>query len=161
MGDNAPRSWTPSTQWEAKLKDITWSFNDTQPRFRHEKWREAFEKQLSSTPFSIQTADPLFSLLLGENSEQFLDWLTPEAVWERFHSLSQISVLQGEQLVVSKHTGRCILWADRGQTTRSQVFEALEGDDVERNERGEVALHGRTVWVWTTAVPGAPLKSDG
>ena len=84
------------------MKDITWSFDDSQPRFRHERWREVFEEQLSSTPFSIQSADPLFSLPLGENSEQFTYWLSPEAVWERYHSLSQISVLQGDLLAVSK-----------------------------------------------------------
>lgn len=135
---NAPKSWTPSTQWEAKVKDITWSFDDSQPRFRHERWREVFEEQLSSTPFGIQSTNPLFSLPLGENSEAFTYWLSPEAVWKRYHSLSQISVLQGEVLA----------------NTRSRVFEALKGDDVEKNEQGEVALHGRTVWAWTTAVPG-------
>ena len=82
------------------MKDIMWSFDDSAPRFRHDKWREVFEKQLSSTPFSIQSADPLFSLPLGEESEKFTYWLTAEAVWQRFHSLSQISVLEGEELMV-------------------------------------------------------------
>lgn len=83
------------------MKDIMWSFDDSQPRFRHEKWREVFERQLSTTPFSIQSADPLFSLPLGEQSEKFTYWLKAEAVWDRFHSLSQISVLEGEELTVS------------------------------------------------------------
>ena len=100
VADNAPRSWPPTTDWEAKVKDIMWSFDDSQPRFRHEKWREVFDNQLSSTPFSIQSADPLFSLPLGEQTEKFTYWLTPEAVWNRFQSLSQISVLEGEQLEV-------------------------------------------------------------
>ena len=101
--DNAPKSWTPNTQWESKLKDITWSLDDGQPRFRHEKWRQPFEKQLSSTPFTIQAADPLFSLPLGESSEKFMYWLSPEAVWERYHTLSHIAVLQGEVLLVREH----------------------------------------------------------
>ena len=83
------------------MKDITWSFDDEQPRFRHEKWREVFDRQLSTTPLTIQSADPLFSLPLGENSEKFTYWLTPEAVWNRYHSLSQISVLEGQELEVS------------------------------------------------------------
>ena len=37
----------------------------------------------------------------------------------------------------------------------------MAGDDVEKNEKGEIALHGRTVAHWTTAIPGAPLKSGG
>ena len=98
--DNAPKAWSPTTDWEGKMKDIMWSFDDTQPRFRHEKWREVFDSQLSSTPFSIQSADPMFSLPLGENSEKFTYWLTPEAVWDRFRSLSQISVLTGQELAV-------------------------------------------------------------
>ena len=98
--DNAPESWSPTTEWEGKMKDIMWSFDDTQPRFRHEKWREIFDKQLSSTLFSIQWADPMFSLPLGESSEKFTYWLTPEAVWDRFRSLSQISVLTGKELAV-------------------------------------------------------------
>ena len=65
------------------MKDVVWSFDDSQPRFRHEKWREVFEKQLSTTPFGIQSSDPLFSLPLGEQSEKFTYWLTAEAVWQR------------------------------------------------------------------------------
>lgn len=142
---NAPKSWTPTTAWENKLKAITWSFDDAQPRFRHEKWREVFDKQLGTTPLSIQAADPLFSLPLGENSEEFTYWLTPDAVWDRYHSLSQITVLRGEEL----------------RETKSKVFEALKGSDVERNEDGKVALHGHTIWAFTTAIPGAPLKEGG
>ncbi|CAF9924564.1 MAG: hypothetical protein HETSPECPRED_005598 [Heterodermia speciosa] len=142
---NAPKSWQPTTEWEAKMKDIVWSFDDSQPRFRHEKWREVFEKQLSTTPFGIQSADPLFSLPLGEQSEKFTYWLTAEAVWQRFHSLSQISVLEGEELT----------------DTRRKVFEALEGPDVEKIEKGEVALHGHTTWAFSSAIPGAPLKEGG
>lgn len=44
---------------------------------------------------------------------------------------------------------------------RKQIFEAMDGEDVEENEKGEVALHGHTVWYWTTAIPGAPLKNGG
>lgn len=82
---------------------MTWSFDDSQPRFRHEKWRQVFEKQLASTPFTIQSADPLFSLPLGVASEQFTYWLSPEAIWDRYHSLSQISVLQDEELTVGEY----------------------------------------------------------
>jgi len=99
--DNAPKSWTPTTEWESKIKSITWSLDDDHPRFRHEQWQQVFENQLQSTPFSIQSADPLFSLPLGKDSVEFTYWLSPEAVWERYHSLSQIAVLEGEELTVS------------------------------------------------------------
>lgn len=99
--DNAPESWEPRTKWEATLKDIMWSYDDQHPRFRHQAWRKVFEKQLSSTPFTIQAADPLFSLPLGEDSVEFSHWLSPEAIWKRFHSLSQIAVLEDDELAVS------------------------------------------------------------
>lgn len=83
------------------MKEIVWSLDDEHPRFRHEKWRQVFEKQVSSNPFTIQAANPLFSLPLGEGSIEFTDWLRPEAVWDRFRSLSQIVVLEGDELAVS------------------------------------------------------------
>ena len=38
------------------------------------------------------------------------------------------------------------------------MYEAMTGDDAEKNEAGELALHGRTISAWTMAIPGAPLK---
>lgn len=37
----------------------------------------------------------------------------------------------------------------------------MSGPEVEKNEKGEVALHGHTVFCWTSAVPGAPMKEGG
>ena len=164
--DNAPLSWTPTTKWEAKIKDITWSFDDKHPRFRHEQWRKVFDKQLSSTPFTIQMADPLFSLPLGEDSVKFTDWVSKEGIWERYRTISHIAVLEGEQMEVSRVLSVDKFWLDGRlmvptQTVKRKVFEAMEEDDVEMNEKGEVALHGQTVFYWTTAVPTAPLKSGG
>lgn len=99
--DNALKSWEPTTKWEAKLKEITWASGDDHPRFRHEKWRQVFEKQVESTPLTIQAADPLFSLPLGEESVKFTYWLSREAILNRYHSQSQFAVLEGEQLLVS------------------------------------------------------------
>ncbi|KAI9818182.1 MAG: hypothetical protein M1827_000807 [Pycnora praestabilis] len=133
---NQPKSWPTTTSWESKIKAITWSFDDAHPRFRHEKWRGVFEAQLKTTPLTIQTADPQFSLPLGEDSVKFTVWLSREAVWERYSTLSQIAVLEGEER----------------ERVRREVFEAMEGLDVETNEKGEVALHGVTFWAWTTRV---------
>ena len=99
--DNAPESWSPTTEWEAKLKAIIWSLEDDSPRFRHQQWQRVFDSRLKSTPLTIQAADPLFSLPLGYESEKFTYWLSKEAIWARFHTLSHIVVLEGEQLEVS------------------------------------------------------------
>jgi hypothetical protein len=47
------------------------------------------------------------------------------------------------------------------QKTKKVVIDALGSDDVETNERGEISLHGQTVFAWTSAIPSAPLNSDG
>lgn len=91
--DNSPRDWAPQTQWESKLKDITWRQDDNHPRFRHSVWKNVLgdkEKQ----PI-------LFSQPLEEGSVPFTKFLAPGAVWDRFHTLSQIAVLQGKELEVS------------------------------------------------------------
>jgi len=95
---NAPRSHQATTTWEAKVQDLTWTFNDNQPRFRHEQWREVFEEQSKSTPLSlIKAGDQLFSLPLGEHLEPFETWLPKEKIWERYSTISHIAVLQGEE----------------------------------------------------------------
>ena len=91
--DNAPIAWKPATEWERKLKEITWSFGNDDVRFRHEQWRRVFEKQLESTPLSIQGADPLFSLPLGEESVAFTQWLTPDDIWHRYYSKQLFSAV--------------------------------------------------------------------
>ncbi|KAI9872997.1 MAG: hypothetical protein M1830_000951 [Pleopsidium flavum] len=98
---NGPESWHPTTIWESKIKAITWRLDDQHPRFRHEQWRQVFEEQLTTTPFTINAADPLFSLPLGEESVKFTYWLSKEAVWERYSTLSQIAVLEPTEKEVS------------------------------------------------------------
>lgn len=135
---NAPRSHQATTTWEAKVQDLTWTFNDNQPRFRHEQWREVFEEQSKSTPLSLLKAgDQLFSLPLGEHLEPFETWLPKEKIWERYSTISHIAVLQGEE---------------RERTHRS-FMHALNGLEVETNEKGEVAVHGNTYIIWTSKIP--------
>ena len=99
--DNSPQSWKATTTWETKMREVTWSVEDGHPRFRHEKWREVFNKQLSTNPLSILTAQPLFSLPIGEDSVRWSIWLSRDDIWQRFHTLSQNSNLEGQQLEVN------------------------------------------------------------
>jgi len=123
------------------MKDIVMSFDDGEPRFRHQKWKDVFEAQQNTT--LLQTlADnfthklPQFSMPLREETVKWTVWLTEEGVWERYLTLSQISVLKG---------------AER-ENVKRKVFEALNGDDVKTNEDGQVALHGVTYFAWTSRV---------
>ena len=161
--DNAPKSWHPTTKWEAKLKDMTWSWGNETPRFRHEQWREVFDKQLESTPFTIETAEILFSLPISEHFDIFTHWVNENAMWDRYHTLSQFSVMNGEQLEVFVTESMCRLFLVKlfRQEVKAQVYRTLNDKDVEVNETRDIALHGRIIFAWTTAVLRLPLKRDG
>jgi hypothetical protein len=85
------------------MKEIIWSKGDQDPRFRHGEWPKIFDEQLKTTPATIQAANPLFSLPLGEHTVKWTDWLTKEQLWSRFSTISHISVLQGSEMEVSDH----------------------------------------------------------
>lgn len=79
---------------------------------------------------------PKFSLPLGEDSVNWTVWLSEDALWARINTLSQITVLKGEE-----------------RENAVKVFkDALAGDDVERNEKGEIAAHGVTYFAWTDRI---------
>lgn len=58
-----------------------------------------------------------------------------------------------------------VRWSRRkrvqGKDTKKKLLEAAGAADVEKNENGELELHIRTYSAWSTAIPGAPLKSGG
>jgi hypothetical protein len=44
---------------------------------------------------------PLFAMPLGEETEEWTVWLTREELWDRYRTLGQVAVLEGEGLEVS------------------------------------------------------------
>ncbi|KAI1172517.1 S-adenosyl-L-methionine-dependent methyltransferase [Nemania sp. FL0916] len=138
---NKPQSWPVTTKWEQKLNDYILTFDDGLPRFRHAKWQDVFEKQPPKDPIQVirnTLADhlPRFSLPLGENSIQWTTWLGEDALWARINTLSQIAMLKDEQ-----------------KEAAVKVFrEILQGDDVERNQKGEIKIHGVTYFAWTDRI---------
>lgn len=95
---NAPRNHKATTPWEAKVQDLTWTFDDKEPRFRHQRWRQVFDDQSKATPLSLIIAnEQFFALPLGEHLEPFEVWLPKEKVWERYNTISHISILEGEE----------------------------------------------------------------
>ena len=126
---------------EQTLKDIIYSIEDGHSRFRHLQWKQVFEKQQDTTP--LQTLKdtfthhlPQFSLPIGEERVKWTVWLSDDGVWDRYTTLSQIANLDEV----------------KREEIRKKVFEALKGGDVERNEQGEVAIHGVTYLAWTSRV---------
>lgn len=155
--DNKPTSWPATTKWEQGLNDFITKFQDGNPRFRDEvrylvskrgkgmcanrssqRWKDVFEKQLPGNPLEVVRNTitdhlPRFSLPLGEGKVPWTVWLSEDALWSRIQTLSHIAVLKGAELENAK-----------------KVFDdALKGDDVARNEKDEVAVHGVTYYAWT------------
>ncbi|KAI8961420.1 S-adenosyl-L-methionine-dependent methyltransferase [Daldinia sp. FL1419] len=135
---NKPQSWQATTKWEQKINNFIWSLDDGLPRFRHQKWKDVFDQQLPGNPIQVIKDTftdqlPRFSLPLGEDSTKWTVWLSEEALASRLNTLSQIAVLRGDERDA---------WVKFFQA-------AIQGDDVERNEKGEIAVHGVTFFAWT------------
>jgi len=138
---NAPQAWQATTRWEQRLKDILKRLDDGHPRFRDMVWKEVFEQQQDSTPVQMMRDTltnhmPQLSLPLGEENIRWTVWLNDEAIWHRYSTLSQVAVLNENE---------------RSQV-KEEVLNALQGEGTERNDRGEVALHGVTYLAWTSRI---------
>ena len=127
------------------MRDVIWAFDDHQPRFRHEQWKRVFDEQNKSNPLTLHFADPLFSLPIGEATEEFETWLPKENIWKRLRTLSQFAVLEGEEL----------------EKVKKKFYDAINSEETVTDNQGRVAVHGRTYFAWTTRIPGEPLKSGG
>ncbi|PGH18748.1 hypothetical protein AJ79_00161 [Helicocarpus griseus UAMH5409] len=130
---NAPKSWQPTTAWERTVKAITWSLDsekDSDPRFRHEKWAAVFENQGQNGQKQI------FNSPMGQHSDKYKRRLSKQAIWERYHTLSQVANLKGDELESVCH----------------QVFNALENDKEATDDKDEVELNWATYFVWMEAI---------
>jgi len=137
---NAPKDHTATTAYEQTLKDLIDTTNDGHYRFRDMQWKEVFEQQQDTSP--LQTLKdtfthnfPSFSLPLGEETVKWTHWLSDEKIWDRFSTLSQIANLTEE----------------KRESFHQEVLAALKQHG-ERNEKGEVAMHGITYLAWTSRV---------
>ena len=63
--------------------------------------------------------------------------LTVERLWERYGTLGHIAALEGE------HRER----------VHKTFMEIVSAPEVEKNDKGEVLVHGNTYAVWTTKIP--------
>jgi hypothetical protein len=139
--DNGPQSWATITKWEQELKDILAGMEDGHPRFRHLAWRQVFDEQQYTTPLQILKDTftetlPKFSLPLGEESVKWIVWLSDEAVWSRYSTLSQIANQPDEEK----------------ERIRERVLAALKDSSTVRDADGKVAVHGVTYLAWTSRI---------
>ncbi|KAF2733736.1 S-adenosyl-L-methionine-dependent methyltransferase [Polyplosphaeria fusca] len=142
---NTPLTYPlPPTSYPSLLRTHLFSLStplsDHAPRFRHNTWRRIFDSQLSSTPLTtalVSGTNSLFSLPLGEKTEEWSIYMSEDALWSRFKTMGHVAQLDVEGLAETR-----------------RVFEgAMKGDGVVRNERGEVEVKGVTVMAWTGKIP--------
>lgn len=87
--DNAPLHYKVETKWEDKLRTYMHTFDDHHDRFRHYKWPAAFENQ------------PYFQTPYNDETFSWTVWLQKDALYQRWSTLSQLAVLEGEEAEVS------------------------------------------------------------
>lgn len=75
----------------------------------------------------------MFTTPIGTSKQPFKLWLQPEAIWSRVNTLSQVAILEGK---------------DREEFV-AKFNKLMTDGDVERNEKGEVAVHGSVYYAWS------------
>lgn len=137
---NQPPDWPTASQWERDLNDMINGLDDGHPRFRHMRWMDAFDEQIKPNPMQALRDSfsnmSRFSLPLGTDKVEWTVWLTPDQLWNRLCTLSQIVVMKDNE---------------RAHTRR--LFEAaMAREDCVLNEQGQIMLTGCTYSVWTQAL---------
>lgn len=146
------------------MHDLIWSIATEKdaPRYRDGAWRQIFDEQVKKTPLSLIIADgdQMFALPIGEQEIEWEVKLSKGDAWERFCTLSQVAVLEGEEKEVSCAYRRPEAASDLSQRVRRQFNEAI--DSAETDENGQVVVHGFTHLAWTTKIPadGRPALTD-
>lgn len=129
---NRPESWPASTKWEQELSELNFNEKvDNEPRFRHLLWKKVFDRQ-------AEAEKPFFSTPIETEKITWSIWLTPDALWDRFDTLSWNKLRQGEER----------------RLFREKFDKIIREGDATFNENGEVELHGCTFFVWTSRLDG-------
>jgi hypothetical protein len=130
--DNQPESWPAPTGWEKELLDLNFNEKaDNEPRFRHQVWMQVFERQ-------AKAEKPFFSTPIETDKVPWSVWLTPEALWDRFNTLSWNALREGEER----------------RLFREKYDKIVKEGGGEFNDKGEIELHGCTFIVWVSRLDG-------
>ena len=140
---NAPKEWKTHDGWEQTMKHVMWSLDDGQDRFRNGKWKSIFDEQGASNPVSIFSSDPLFGLPIGEEIFEFQRWLDRDHIWNAFQTYSAVANLDATHLAEIEKT----------------FTEATNSPDVEVDDQGRIAVHGKTLIAYTSSIPSEPINS--
>jgi hypothetical protein len=91
------------TSWELKLGRLMESLESEiyHPQVGCLWWKEVFNKKLGQEGNGSSDRGPPFSMPLQEHSSFWIEHMTKDAIWDMWRSLSEISVLDKEELDVS------------------------------------------------------------
>ncbi|CAK7263908.1 hypothetical protein SEPCBS57363_000812 [Sporothrix epigloea] len=148
---NKPAAWQAKTAWEQSLNDIVYSLAlDGSPRFRDEKWQKSFE--IAAVPDAAANRAALY-LPLSDDRVYWTVQLTPEALWKRLLTLSQIANLpeagpNDEEEAVADTKAQ----PTSRNTVRRRFDAVLARDDVVYNEQNEVTIHALTFFAWAQKI---------
>jgi len=122
------------------MREVVHTFQDETPRFREGKWKQVFDKQGG---IGIDPLAPKFSWPIGEGSVEYEHRLRLDAIWSRLKTLSQIVILEGDEL----------------EKVKRAFFDAAETEQADQD--GRIAAHGRTYFFWTSRLPDESSGSGG
>ncbi|CAK7204673.1 hypothetical protein SEUCBS139899_007432 [Sporothrix eucalyptigena] len=145
---NKPAAWPAKTAWEQGLNDIIYSLAlDGSPRFRDGQWQKAFEEVAQATADHPALYSPL-----EDDCVYWTVQLTPEALWKRLLTLSQIANLPETGSNDDKEAADSTTQPTSRATVRRRFDAVLARDDVVRNDKGEVTIHALTFFAWTKKI---------
>ncbi|OAA53765.1 methyltransferase type 11 [Niveomyces insectorum RCEF 264] len=150
---NKPLEWPAQTRWEAAFNQLVFTLaDDGSPRFRDNKWQQPFAEAARS----VDGRPALFTPLVDDRT-QWAVQLTPDALWKRYATLSQVAKLPEEEdgegvdgLAGDRADGAAP--ASRKAVRRRMDAVLAAGEDVERNAQGEVTTHGVTYFAWARKI---------
>ena len=140
---NKPRDWATESAFGQALNDIILSLPpDGSPRFRDSKWQQAF----------IDAAQEGLYTPLESDSFQWTVGLTPDALWERLLTLSQIANLPETGPNDDKEAADASLQPTSRATVRRRVEAATARDDTPRDKGGYLSVHAVTYFAWARKI---------
>ncbi|KAL8790533.1 MAG: hypothetical protein Q9213_000555 [Squamulea squamosa] len=74
--------------------------------------------------------------------------------------LSTVDVVDGDanNMPVESQSVNTVVAA---QSVKDEAFAAMNAAGVKANDKGELPLHGRVIYAWTSSVPGGPISEGG
>lgn len=119
---NSPYSLRLRTEWETQLREVIWSLDDGQPRFKSEHWQ---------TAFLDRTSESLFQLPLESKTWKMDKWIGATELENRIFTYCMLLNASTEKRERYRKRIRCIL---------------NDGMDI---GKGQLYMHSSTVAAWT------------